>query len=501
MVFHGRVSCCRKQSGQAIPIGIAAILFITILTFALFNTSIVTSEKMRLSNTADAAAYSGLVWQARALNFQAYSNRTMVANQVAIAQIVSFVSWSEYAKIATTNLNALLGWIPIVGQVVTAMRQAAQSFNQAMKSLAPPIIAFLDGMNEVMSGAQKAVYATASATTLVTVREVVKANDENHELSNLALIYATAKNTDQWFDFSEEFERRDRIQRKADVIMRSRDQWSRSRDWKWDINPLISPWAYMMTGFPFKDVDIYLRKAGSTRLYSKQTQRQSDAQQWEWKAKDTLSFHLKYQVFGCKRFRCKWRRRHTEIPLGWGAAMALSNTQNDLECSSSGGGFFGFRRRCNAWSENRRADRLAESMMERVQSYNGVRSYYDTIPGRDLELVVEVIKRGGNVNTSTKAGIGSRNNAEAASNGMGRGMFRVNDNFAGNRVSAVSKAEVYFERPTRRRDGMDEEGNLFNPYWEVRLVEAEFERALAWAEHGVIKADNVEHEVEALFGP
>ena len=55
--------------------------------FVMFNTGQVVSRKLLLSDAADAAAYSGLLWQARALNFQAYTNRAMVANEVSIAPV------------------------------------------------------------------------------------------------------------------------------------------------------------------------------------------------------------------------------------------------------------------------------------------------------------------------------------------------------------------------------------------------------------------------------
>src|SRR5690606_2686661 len=50
-------------------------------------------EKIKLQNTADAAAYSAAVAEARDYNFSAYTNRAMVANQVAVAQFVGMTSW------------------------------------------------------------------------------------------------------------------------------------------------------------------------------------------------------------------------------------------------------------------------------------------------------------------------------------------------------------------------------------------------------------------------
>jgi hypothetical protein len=70
--------------------------------FFLFNAGQLSSEKTKLVNTADAVAYSAGVMHARALNFDAYSNRALVANEVLVAQTVSLSFWSQYAKDGST---------------------------------------------------------------------------------------------------------------------------------------------------------------------------------------------------------------------------------------------------------------------------------------------------------------------------------------------------------------------------------------------------------------
>ena len=67
-------------------------------------------------------------------------------------------------------------------------------------------------------------------------------------------------------------------------------------------------------------------------------------------------------------------------------------------------------------------------------------------------------------------------------NGIGPGVFRLNDNFAGGDMSAISKAEVFFRRP----DGRNEYANLFNPYWDVHLTSSRVERIASWALKGVL---------------
>ena len=63
--------------------------------YVVFHAFRGTTAKIKLQNTADAAAYSAAVLQARDYNFAAYTNRAMVANQVTVAQAVSLRSWID----------------------------------------------------------------------------------------------------------------------------------------------------------------------------------------------------------------------------------------------------------------------------------------------------------------------------------------------------------------------------------------------------------------------
>lgn len=89
----------RQQKGQALIYGLFVMTAGLAGLFFLFNTGQLAYEKSKLVNTADAVAYSGGMMNARALNFQAYTNRAMIANTVAIAQLVSLSSWVAYAQV------------------------------------------------------------------------------------------------------------------------------------------------------------------------------------------------------------------------------------------------------------------------------------------------------------------------------------------------------------------------------------------------------------------
>ena len=476
----------RRQRGQAIPIGIAMMLFSIVLALTLFNTGQITSEKMRLTNTADAAAYSGMVWEARALNFQAYTNRAMVANQVSIAQIVSFVSWSKYLAISAQNLDYAVGWIPFIAPFTSAFVAIAETINGIVINVADVAIPIIDGLLEVLKTSQTVVHYASAATTQEIVREVVKRNDPQYELTLLGNAFL-ASNAVGWLNLTDSYESNWALNRQADIIMASRDKFTSNRGWTIKGPPLPAP-----SGLGLLNIEFV--KAGEARLISQGDTSDKDNSdlEWEWKAKDTLSLHFTWKCFG--RFgRIKTCRQ--EIPLGWGEAYA-STTDNDIE-QGCGSGFSFFNSGNCAWSRNRIAESFADSDPDTLDGYGGVRAYREIKDLEDkdprLTLAVEVRKVGGNVRTSTKAGIGSPNNPAAARNGIASGVFRVNDNLAGNEISAVSKAEVFFQRPVRRVAGLfgatdnnEEYGNLYNPYWDVHLVSAKNERVAAWIRKGLV---------------
>ncbi|MFA7656371.1 pilus assembly protein TadG-related protein [Acidithiobacillus thiooxidans] len=111
----------RQESGQAaifalllIPTAIAAMLLV-------FNTGQLTANKLRVQNAADAAAFSAMELQARQMNIDAYLNRAMLANEVAIGQAVAILSWSRYAKRAGENIEDLTSkvrGVPYLGQAI-----------------------------------------------------------------------------------------------------------------------------------------------------------------------------------------------------------------------------------------------------------------------------------------------------------------------------------------------------------------------------------------------
>lgn len=90
-VTRFRAAPCTRQghAGQAIVFILAMlpILFLSILV--VYNAAVATREKMKLQATADATTYSTSVVVARNLNYLAYTNRAMAANEASVALMAS----------------------------------------------------------------------------------------------------------------------------------------------------------------------------------------------------------------------------------------------------------------------------------------------------------------------------------------------------------------------------------------------------------------------------
>jgi len=506
----------RRQKGQAIPIGIASILGVTILMLALFNTSQITSEKMRIVNTADAAVFSGMVVQARTMNFTSYTNRAMVANQVALGQMVTLASFGPYVERLGTNIAKALKFIPWAGLVLSAgLQTAVQVANALISGYAQVAAIGIHVMQAAISAAQIAANNASAVATPLLVSEVIKANDPNYEVTAAGVILA-GKNTKDWAGVSDLYKNNLYQSRKADLVRRSVDRFtSRDRGWgKANIGDLWFVFAYFQ-----RDADTRLISKGN-----KNSRKKSDIK-WEWKAKDTFSLWAGTRWWSCGWSGCGWKKAEGEIPIGWASAF-MSQTNKDFDNASSSSCFLWFCWGKSPWNfKNQTAESLADMKKYKKNisaGYMGIMPYYDLADsgkGASVKqkknaitaLGIEIRRKTSSpIRTSSNIkNLGSKDAYVSGStkNGLGnKGLFRVDDNFAGKNmgVSAVARAELYFSRPVgvgkwsgysnfganRRTDipkPKEEYSNLFNPYWDVRLADPKNERKAALVARGLSK--------------
>jgi hypothetical protein len=425
-----------RSRGQTLVLFLGAIAAMAGMMLVVFNSGQVTNAKMRAMNAADAAAYSGAVWEARSLNFQAYMNRAMVVNEVTIAQSVSLRSWVGYVDSFVTHVNYITKYFPYVGQATTAVQRAIKSFDDVVQGMLPPFNMILRGVNAIEHSAQTGFYNFGSVIAQDLATNVARENGAVMSAGGNALM---ALNSAKWLAFTKGYENNQRT-RIRDVTLDSRDGFSQARDTYFD-DP---------TG-----VAIEIRKQGGTDLIDYDS----------WKGMDSSELRT-VKVLG------KWMGK---VPMAWDGAQDFNpNRQNRI----------GTHGNINEW--NSKDGRLAQSEANSTDKAKNIgfpfQGYRDIanprVKNADLRIPfsVEVVIDSANIPTANsafraKTALSDGTAIEQDPNyGSGRGVF------------AMAESCVRFVRPYHqdRADGAREFPSLFNPYWTASLAtESKAARVLA----------------------
>jgi apolipoprotein N-acyltransferase len=440
----------RSQGGQVILPALGLLVVTGALFYFMVNSGQAVNEKTRVVHAADAAAYSAGIVEARSLNYQAYMNRAMVANEIAIAQLVSLGSWTWYFANAVDNigdsvadqvfmlapdiraaqLTAIFAATAYALYVYTG-QQAAEYAHYIVDYGIGPSIAVHDAVVQALSASQQAVQLNlvAGVRQGQIARDVVRAMDPNLDARVVLASHGFDRFTKSYARNGDDGDERGRF---ADVTMRSRDAFSRERNWT--INGMDVPGLRN---------DGAMKKRGGTDLVGYD----------EWRAVDTLEIHG--QRFGCGSLGLSWCD-DIRVPVGWGAVNV--NAGN----GDAGAGHHG-----NAYGENpSTADRADQDMQEPAYySFSGLpgsRDLRDVTADAPLDTGITILVHKDHADTLTSGGA-----AQARPAGQ---LALFNDRPAGARISALSRASVFFDRLSSRADGKTEIASLYNPYWRVRLV-------------------------------
>lgn len=427
----------RPHSGQALVVALAFMACLTGALVMVFNAGQVVNDKIKLTNAADAAAYSAALWEARSLNYQAYLNRAIVANEVAVAQLVSLRSWSQYVDRLASNADQVTRYIPPLAGPMRALAQGWGGINTGMQRALPVLETALSQWNtNALTIAQSVAHQQTLIAAADLVQQVATANEPRAQVSTATRLMQ-ARNGDIWLNrFTEKSQRGGGdLRRFSQLLMDSRDGFTRSRRNDLPITlPLLS-----------------MPRRGGTDLLGEYT----------WRGVDTLSLHLNL-LFD-----------HVETPLGWGAGEQRRRLVTQR--GEHGGSL----------SRNPRASRLATRGIRVAQTYQGIPEIRDVVsPGktgpRTLSYSVALQLPATAISTADRllmpAGLRTLDGDIAG----------VEPQFAGNALHALGSAEIYFQRPAARRDGRQEHPSLFNPYWQVRLAATSAtDRNLTAAANGV----------------
>jgi hypothetical protein len=477
-----RLGCsARRQRGQALILGLFVLIAGLAALFLFFNVGQLSREKTKLVNTADAVAYSAGVVHARALNFNAYSNRALIANEVLIAQMVSLSSWAGYMQSWAENLPtvhnecvqaangnywaaaasqlkygpdylvacAALYWANLYGAVDLAA--------DGLQAAVPWVIAAAEVNKGLLQVAQTTINAGLILDRQRVMREVADANYAGDGMVSVDLLSPTLP--DDWIRMADgnggvtPFVRRyaddERTRfREVTIEAANTDPFIRQRSWT-SRAPLPEP-----SCLPFNWRHNEVRRRGGTVLLGFD----------EWQAVDTQSYH--YNFRGKRPWNCSRR----EVATGMGGEQAYEEDQ------SPGSAHFGRSRSDNPQAHARAISESSGSGL----GYSGLPAYHDLNrvwldTRRDED---PVLRHGVRL---------TRDRSQLRTTDSSTGQIRTRSDsrigayestVAGNVMAAVSTSEVYFERPFAQADNRwglrsgrpRELGSLFNPYWQVRLA-------------------------------
>ncbi len=127
----------KRQSGQALIIILAFSAILGAGLFSIYNTAQLTTAKRELVNAADASAYSGAAIIAQGLNYTAYTNRAMLANNALIGQMMAIRSnlsmsqwyWKNNATFWKA-IKAITQFIPYVGAAISGISNGISKFSE-----------------------------------------------------------------------------------------------------------------------------------------------------------------------------------------------------------------------------------------------------------------------------------------------------------------------------------------------------------------------------------
>jgi hypothetical protein len=397
------------------------------------------ADKRRLIDAADAAAFGGAVWQARTLNFQAYANRAIVANEVALAQAVSLRSWSAYFGRTLVNFQSVAQHVPYLGAAVSAASGVWASVDEVVQPSMRAAELVSIAVNGMLANAQPAVHAFGLAAAESVARASIGAAGPGAGPS-AAMPALLARNAASWNALTTTYAGAQRSRLRT-VLLDGRDGFTRER------NARFAPAVVNLL--------VRLEKRGGTDLIGFDT----------WRGLDTLALHQRRGLlFG--RFR-------ESLPVGWGAAQDAWRPA--AQRAHHGG----------TWQTNPGTSRRADATLaaQTLRAYAGVPAVRDVQrpdvrDEREVRYVVEATAR-------TRDPVADARGLDVATlAGPQRDLgWRPDD--PANDVHALAAAVVRFERPEGRADRRREYANLYNPYWQARLAATSAaDRALATAARG-----------------
>lgn len=460
----------QRQSGQTVIWFLATIAACCCVFALVYNVGQVTNKKEATVNAADAAALSGALIEARMLNFEAYANRAMIANEVTIAQLVSSQSFVNYANTFEQDVNDIAQFIPYVGDISVSIAQASQTATDYYNPAVEGLIEGVDAISTVLQPVALAAYesgATAANTVAsnIAAANVTTFNGRDDQAPQLAAsAVALGLNEGSWTSFVNSGG--DDQATVAGLVGDSRDPFATQRNNGGVIGTLNDTLEAAGLGEAYFSL---AKTSGTTELENFN----------RWSSQDSLD--IEFNACAFFGHLCS-NNPIPGVPVAYGRADADSDDSEGKQLCNTSAIFGGPTTNCqNAFDNPNTSSWQGLPKLLELASGLGRTDPCTTNNGSDspsLPYVMAVEEAGQATLTTQNLGSGL-NNVDVPGP---QGSPRMTDSFQnGGKLTAISEACVFFLRPdgkpddpTRgslaRGDGKHEFASLYNPYWQARLT-------------------------------
>jgi len=151
----------RRQRGQALPLGALGLLIMALAIIATMNLGQAVHEKIKLQNSADAAAYSLAAMEARAFNFISLTNRVQVVHYNSAMALQSYLSYAGFCLGMFGTIRDLLADLKIGIQNGCQLPYPANVPYLAIRGVIEGIVVAAHGIFVFLEAAYKFVHEAA----------------------------------------------------------------------------------------------------------------------------------------------------------------------------------------------------------------------------------------------------------------------------------------------------------------------------------------------------
>lgn len=452
------------QRGQALALGLVLAGAGSLALVLLYDLGQTILARQRLTHAADAAAYSGALVQARALNMMAYINRAQVGHQVAMAHLATLASAADF--MAAQSKQSARGNPPSTVIAMFFGAQHAMAYRQPQGALGDA-----SALMQSMAAHDAVVHDVLAVTAAKIADQLTQTRNEaihavlrvNYPDIPVAAVNASADMhgdairatvlDDNTAGFLARRSHRT-ASRFGSVVRRAVERYGflDARN-----HTARNPWP-VSHRCPMRRHE--LRRRGTTWL----------DKHGVWRSADTQSYHA---LRSNKYIGCYYR----EYAMGWGIVNERAGTTGtglphvDRPPSDfSEIDFWRWVERETDWDIfDGSANPLANSYgLANASSgrFGGLPPTFDIDPDRRDELLGFRLQL--MLPTSRLRTTGAASAVRVAASRFGHAGF-----VRGDAVRVDASAQAYYSRLVARDDGLYEWANAFRPFWQARLAQAE----------------------------